>query len=190
MVDLATAQVAQPEILGPVKSRFINGVVAAPWRGVIKMTAISESSKIANIDVFLAYRRGEGEGDSFADDLYERLSRNPVISYSDGKEYQLSVFYDRRTPGSDDWQRFWRVRLRTARALILICTPGAAQPRSALPDVLYEEINWWCKNRKNGPIVIDANGGGELAIPGPVRKLLAKSRKTRLAFFGQFGSSY
>lgn len=133
------------------------------------MTAMSESSKISIIDVFLAYRRGEGEGDSFADELHKRLSGNPVIS-SDGKEYQLRVFYDRRTPGSDDWQRFWRVRLRTARALILICTPGAAQPRSASPDVLYEEINWWCKNRKNGPIVIDANGGGELVIPGPIRK--------------------
>lgn len=66
-----------------------------------------------------------------------------------------------------NWTEKWLGDLKTARAWILVCTPGVMARRNGT-DWLHREIDWWIRRRKVAPILIDAAGMGARGVPPPV----------------------
>jgi WD40 repeat protein len=116
--------------------------------------------------LFIAYRQGATEGDACALWLHRKLSGASLESDGEGTA-KLETYLDVRSPALGNWTEKWLGDLKTARALVLVCTPGVVDRRSD-SDWLYREINWWVRNRKVAPILVDACGAGANVVPQPV----------------------
>src|SRR6185503_19927944 len=94
---------------------------------------------LREVPVFLCYRRSDGSW--FAEWLYDRLN-NIEYRDSDNHRCRLRVYYDKTAPGVADWKSLHFPSLQTARAMLLICTPGLAKDfsRRGHPDWVYEEL--------------------------------------------------
>ncbi len=121
--------------------------------------------------VFLCYRRTDGT--ITAEWLYRHLDyaqRGTINLTALAHEgMKLAIYYDQTAPVVSDWQAVHGSALRQSRAMILVSTPGSAV-RLNSDDWVHNEIDWWLKNRKVAPIVIDATGEGERWVPQSVTR--------------------
>jgi hypothetical protein len=104
--------------------------------------------------------------------LYALLNR---IGYEDGTHRQcvVRVYYDKTAPGVADWKSLHFPSLQSAKALVVICTPGIATDLSQRghPDWVYEELRWWARSRHSAPIVVDGTRGeGDRWLPALLLK--------------------
>lgn len=67
-------------------------------------------------------------------------------------------------PGVADWKRLHRPYLEKARALIVVCTPGAYIDEGD-EDWVHREIDWWITHREQAPILIDPLMEGSRFVP-------------------------
>ena len=72
-------------------------------------------------------------------------------------------------PGVADWQQMHRPYLERARALIVVCTPGA-KLNEGPDDWVHREIDWWLEHRDTAPILIDPLMEGERYVPEAVAR--------------------
>jgi hypothetical protein len=116
------------------------------------------------LKVFLCYRRQDGAW--HAKWLHKALDNVAFVDGS-GRKRRVETYYDMAAPGVADWKKLHFPSLQTARALILVCTPGVAKDLSKphSPDWVYEELRWWCANRSSPPIVVDATENGDRWLP-------------------------
>lgn len=121
------------------------------------------------IRVFIAYRQGLTEGTPCAE-WVDRNLRGQQIDLGHGRQGVLDPYFDTRAPAVSDWVAKWRLDLRIARAMILVCTPGARHRRQGR-DWLHDEIDWWVRNRRRfGPIVIEASSEQGSCVPEAVTR--------------------
>ncbi len=120
------------------------------------------------VTVFLCYRRVDGRW--AAEWLNERLLNVKCID-PDGSECRITPYFDETFPAVADWKAIHFPSLQTARALLVICTPGIATDlsRDGRPDFVYEELRWWVGTRKAAPIVVDTTGEGDRWLPDVIR---------------------
>ena len=82
---------------------------------------------------------------------------------------RLNAYLDQDSPASSDFKHALEPHLQTSKALVLVCTEGAANRRKGR-DFLYDEIEWWVRKRRASPILIDAADVGEAGVPGIIRR--------------------
>lgn len=111
--------------------------------------------------IFICYRRVDGS--SAARRLYEILDQRRDTG-PDNQPIQLDVYLDETVPGVADWKAMHRPYLEKARALIVICTPGAKLNEGA-NDWVHQEIEWWLAHRDVAPILIDPLMEGLRYVP-------------------------
>jgi len=123
-----------------------------------------------NCPVFICYRQVDGT--KIAQWLFENLNgqRLPDIGHVATEEevYSLDVYFDQTAPAVSNWKAIHQPRLSISQAMIIVCTPGSAQ-RLEKDDWVHREIDWWLKNRKVAPILIDATGEGERWVPKVIK---------------------
>ena len=111
--------------------------------------------------IFICYRRVDGS--PTARRLYEILDKRDYTG-PDGQPIQLDVYLDETVPGVADWKAMHRPYLEKARALIVICTPGA-KLNEGPDDWVHQEIEWWLRHRHVAPILIDPLMEGLRYVP-------------------------
>ncbi|MEM9387023.1 MAG: hypothetical protein AAGA68_18315 [Pseudomonadota bacterium] len=125
----------------------------------------SASTSARLVEIFISYRRSDG--DWHAEWLHRHLEGLEYVDNS-GQPCILKTYYDKTAAGVDDWKLQNLGALRTARAMLLVCTPGIAQDlskRKKGSDSLYAELKWWVRQRGVAPIVVDPKGDGHLWLP-------------------------
>ena len=101
--------------------------------------------------IFICYRRVDGA--ATARRLHEMLVACRTQD-ADGNEVELDPYLDENMPGVANWKELHRPYLEKARALIVICTPGAFIDEGE-NDWVHREIDWWIENRNQAPILVD-----------------------------------
>jgi len=81
----------------------------------------------------------------------------------------LSVYFDKAAAAIGDWRTIHAPSLETAKALVVICTPGAFAKQGD-EDWVHREIDWWLKHRTSPPILVDAGRGDGRWIPEAIKK--------------------
>jgi len=124
--------------------------------------------KAALCRVFICYR--QDDGDRLAAWLFEvldgkSLPRGPERTQST----VLSVYFDKAAAAIGDWRTIHAPSLETAKALVVICTPGAFAKQGD-EDWVHREIDWWLKHRTSPPILVDAGRGDGRWIPEAIKK--------------------
>jgi hypothetical protein len=114
--------------------------------------------------IFICYRRVDGA--AVARRLHEMLDKWET-SGPDGTPVQLDVYLDETMPGVADWKQLHQPYLQKARALLLVCTPGAKIDEGP-GDWVHREIDWWLAHRQTAPILIDALKEGVRYVPDQV----------------------
>ena len=109
--------------------------------------------------VFIAYRQGAREGDGCAQWLNEKL-RGRELSLNATRKAVINTYFAPVSPAIHDWTQKWKGDLRTARAMILVCSPGTAARRAGR-DWLYDEIDWWIRHRQTAPILLICDHEGD-----------------------------
>src|SRR5262249_7481665 len=107
--------------------------------------------------VFLCYRQTDGR--PTAEGLYGQPNNRSVTEHRD-QLAALEVYLDRRAPASKDWREIHRPALERARCLIVIITPGLFSDFGP-DDWVHRELNWWLKNRRTAPVLVETSGEGE-----------------------------
>jgi hypothetical protein len=123
--------------------------------------------------VFICYHQVNGT--KIAQWLFKILHEQRLtdIEHTDTEQEasSLDVYFDQTVPVVGDWKAIHEPRLRTSQALIIVCTPGASQRLDEKDDWVHLEIDWWLKNRKVAPILIDATSEGERWVPKVIKDL-------------------
>lgn len=114
--------------------------------------------------IFICYRRVDGS--AAASRLHEMLDKWQTEG-PDGTTVQLDVYFDQTMPGVADWRRLHGPYLEKARALILVCTPGAKIDEGP-GDWVQREIRWWLEHRETAPILIDPLKEGARYVPDSI----------------------
>ena len=114
--------------------------------------------------VFIAYRQHRGEGEECARWLNTNL-KGRQMSFEAGQTTTIGTYLAEHAPAIGDWTQKWKGDLRTARAMILVCSKTTALRRGKL-DWLHDEIDWWQKNRRTtAPIVVLSGDVDASTIP-------------------------
>ena len=134
--------------------------------------APSSRARTGNVwRIFVSYRRSELTL-SIAYWLKEQLEREKIVSTT-GETFTLDIFVDAAEPHRPDFQANLVPRLQHSRALIVLADEGAASRReSPAEDYLYQELDWWAKERRSTPPIIlqlDKSGLNLAADPALVR---------------------
>lgn len=116
--------------------------------------------------IFICYRRVDGA--AVARRLHEMLDKWRTEG-PEGTAVELDVYLDETMPGVADWQEIHRPYLEKARALLVVCTPGAKIDEGP-GDWVHREINWWLDHRVTAPILVDALNEGVRYIPDRIVK--------------------
>ena len=87
--------------------------------------------------IFICYRRVDGS--PAARRLYEVLDKHDVTG-PQGQPIQLDVYLDETVPGVANWKEMHRPYLEKARALVVVCTPGARLTEGKA-DWVHREID-------------------------------------------------
>ena len=131
--------------------------------------------------VFIAYRRTPNDGSTEeGDDIAEWLNQRLVgeeVNLTPTQSAIVSTYYDKHAPLIHDWTQKWKGDLRTARAMILVCSPGTAKRREGT-DWLYEEISWWIKKRKTAPLLVLAGVDEVGWIPSVVARRWPRAQRS------------
>ena len=125
--------------------------------------------------IFIAYRRGLDEGSPCAQWLNQSL-KGRGLTLDAGRQTEIQTYFDQRAPAIHDWTQKWKGDLRTARAMILVCSKGTGVRRSRT-DWLYDEIEWWVKTRRTAPILILTNQDDTSVIPPRVFSRWPKAQR-------------
>ncbi len=96
--------------------------------------------------------------------LEDRIILDPGNSSSSVK---LKVYWDQITPVTPAAHEAHAAALHSARAMVVICTPGACA-RLDGKDWVAEEIRWWLTNRSTPPICLNLHEGDRW-IPGEIK---------------------
>lgn len=138
------------------KAKFEDGYTLAEWH----------LQGMTTWPVFICYRQADGM--ATASRLYELLRDQQVYTPStagrEGEEISLDPYFDQVAPGVGDWQAVHEPYLKRARAILVICTPGAKINEGA-QDWVHKEIDWWLENRDMPPILIDPLGEDRRYVP-------------------------
>jgi TIR domain len=127
------------------------------------MAASSQDSPVEApaLDVFICYRQVDGS--ETADWLHTVLQGQPIPSATKPAP-RIRFYVDRYTAAGPNWREVNSAALRTARAMIVVCTPGAKVDEGP-SDEVQREIRWWIRNRSVAPILIDSTGSGTRYVP-------------------------
>ncbi len=127
--------------------------------------------------IFICYRRADGI--ETAHRLHEILDKWETIG-PDGNAIQIDAYLDETMPGVEDWKELHRPYLEKARAMIVICTPGA-KINEGPNDYVHKEIDWWLKHRQVAPILIDPLMEGMRFVPAQIAKRYPDTQRIPLA---------
>jgi len=116
--------------------------------------------------IFICYRQVDGL--AAARRLHELLDKREVTGPK-GELIRFDVYLDQTMPAVADWREIHRPYLEKARALIVICSPGAKIDEGP-DDWVHKEIKWWLDHRKTVPILIDPLRQGIRYVPVPIRE--------------------
>ena len=116
--------------------------------------------------VFICYRRVDGS--VAARRLYELLDQWHTVG-PEGQPIQIDAYLDETMPGVADWKALHRPYLEKARALIVVCTPGA-KINDGPGDWVHMEIDWWLANRQTAPILVDPLLEGLRYVPDQIAR--------------------
>lgn len=114
--------------------------------------------------IFICYRRVDGA--AVARRLHEMLDKWQTTG-PDDVPVQLDVYLDETMPGVADWQELHKPYLQKARALLVVCTPGA-KINEGPKDWVHREVDWWVAHRRQAPILIDALKEGIRYVPDQI----------------------
>ena len=114
------------------------------------------ASEASSLLVFIAYRQGADEGDACATWLNKTLMGRELPLETKDK-VRIRTYFDQLAPAIHDWTQKWRGDLRTARAMILVCSKSTSARRDGR-DWLHDEIDWWIRRRRTAPILVIAVG--------------------------------
>ncbi|MCP4259460.1 MAG: hypothetical protein GY774_18425 [Planctomycetes bacterium] len=125
-----------------------------------------------NCPVFICYRQVDGK--KIAQWLFENLNGRCLpdsgpVEAAEEKVSSLDVYFDQTAAAVGDWKAIHQPRLHISQAMIIVCTPGATQKLDEKDDWVHREIDWWLKNRKVAPILIDATGEGARWVPKVIK---------------------
>jgi hypothetical protein len=116
--------------------------------------------------VFICYRQVDGL--AAAQHLYELLHKHEVTG-ANGELIEFDVYLDKTMPAVADWREIHRPYLEKARALIVVCTPGA-KIDDGPEDWVHKEIGWWLEHRNTVPILVDPLRQGIRYVPPSIRE--------------------
>ena len=114
--------------------------------------------------IFICYRRVDGA--AVARRLHEMLDKWRTAG-PEGSPIELDAYLDETMPGVADWHELHQPYLEKARALVVICTPGAKINEGA-GDWVHREIDWWLGHRETAPILVDALKEGVRYVPDQI----------------------
>ena len=118
--------------------------------------------------IFICYRQVDGL--PAARRLYELLDKHRhKVRGTKGQTIQFDVYLDQTMPAVADWRKIHQPYLKRARALIVVCTPGA-KIKDGPEDWVHREIKWWLDHRETVPILIDPLGQGIRYVPTAISK--------------------
>jgi len=161
--DLKAAKLRNKKLCGAdLSSRLL--AIANPM--TTPKIALAGPSETSSLLVFIAYRQGLNEGSVCAGWLHEQLSGRELQAAA-AHIAKIKTYYDQRSPAIHDWTQKWKGDLATARAMILICSPGTRHRRAGV-DWLYDEIDWWLKYRRTAPILVLSEQNYRSVIPAEV----------------------
>lgn len=134
-----------------------------------------------NWSVFICYRQVDGL--TAAARTYELLNEQVVpltgeTGHEDGSA-RLDVYFDQTAPGVEDWTAVHEPFLKRARAMIVICTPGA-KLYDGPKDWVHREIGWWLENRQMAPILVDPLGASRPYVPDAIAKRWPNAQRIKL----------
>ncbi len=116
--------------------------------------------------IFICYRQVDGL--PAARRLYELLDKREVKG-PNGELIRFDVYLDQTMAAVADWREIHRPYLEKARALIVICTPGAKIDEGP-DDWVHKEIGWWLEHRDSVPILIDPLNKGVRYVPDAIHE--------------------
>lgn len=111
--------------------------------------------------IFICYRQVDGL--PAARRLHELLDKCEVKG-PNGELIRFDVYLDQTMAAVADWREIHRPYLERARALIVVCTPGAKIDEGP-DDWVHKEIGWWLEHRDTVPILIDPLNKGARYVP-------------------------
>lgn len=134
-----------------------------------------------NWPIFICYRQADGA--VAAARIYTLLQDHaiPVPSKAGQKDSLplLDVYFDQAAPGVEDWTAIHEPYLKRARAIIVICTPGA-KLNEGQQDWVHREIDWWLGHREMAPILVDPLGEDIRYVPGSIASKWPNAQRIKL----------
>ena len=131
--------------------------------------------------IFICYRQSDGM--AAAARLYALLHEQPMPmpQVADQQESvpQLDVYFDQAAPGVEDWTAIHEPYLKRARAIIVVCTPGA-KLNEGEQDWVHREIDWWLEHREMAPILIDPLGEDLRYVPNSIAQKWPNAQRIKL----------
>lgn len=136
---------------------------------------------MTNWPVFICYRQDDGK--EAASLVYDLLHQQQVTSTTQSGEetFILDVYFDQAAVAGKDWTEIHQPYLKTARAFIIICTPGA-KLNVGKNDWVHQELNWWLQNNETAPILIDALGTEERYVPDAIAERWPNAQRVRVVY--------
>jgi hypothetical protein len=109
------------------------------------------------------------DGMEVAEWLFQCLQGRMVELDRSDELLELDVYFDQDAPAINDWLEYWGPKLEVCRALVFICTEGAARRRDG-KDWVYAELDYWLKKKNTAPILVDATDQGGLFVPSVIKE--------------------
>ena len=116
--------------------------------------------------IFICYRQSDGL--AVARRLHELLDKHETAGPS-GEQIRLDVYLDQTMAAVADWRELHKPYLEKARALLVVCSPGAKIDEGP-DDWVHREIHWWLKHRNVAPILIDPLRQGLRYVPNEIKE--------------------
>jgi beta-lactamase superfamily II metal-dependent hydrolase len=126
--------------------------------------------------IFICYRQVDGL--PAARRLHELLDKETVTGPS-GEQIELDVYLDQTMPAVADWRELHRPYLERARAILVVCSPGAKIDEGP-DDWVQREIDWWLEHRTVTPILIDPLRQGLRYVPSSISARWPESQRIPL----------
>lgn len=134
-----------------------------------------------NWPVFICYRQADGT--VAATRVYDLLRDQaiPVPGKAGPQDNRpiLDVYFDQVVPGVEDWTAIHEPYLKRARAIIVICTPGA-KINEGEQDWVHREIDWWLEHREMAPILVDPLGEDMRYVPDSIAGKWPNAQRIKL----------
>jgi hypothetical protein len=131
--------------------------------------------------IFLCYRQTDGMASAAR--VFTLLDDQPVPVPDEtdpgAAPPRLDVYFDQAAPGVEDWQAVHEPYLKRARAIVVICTPGA-KLKEGKTDWVHREIDWWLANREMAPLLVDPLGADLRYVPSSIAARWPNAQRIKL----------